>query len=291
MNPEPAAETSPESPPSTVPPWAPYLLVAGLVAAYGRYMLWMWERWMNDEFYGHGLFIPLISTYIIVRHLPAVRKLPREGHIWGLPVIGASLVLHAVASGLNVNFPSGFALILTLYGLVMWLWGWPVARALAFPFLYLVFMAPVGRLLVDLYAQPMQRMSASFGGGLASAIGIPVTIDGTRISIPDYTFEVAIACSGLKSAVSMTALGALYAWLVVGPLWRRFVLFLASVPVSLLANGLRITLTLVLGQVFGPKAAEGFVHSASGVVVFLIALMGLFTAGALLKCSRIRDDI
>lgn len=284
-----APEAAPPAP--TVPPWAPYLVIAGLVAAYGNTMVWMWERWMNDEFYGHGLFIPIISGYIILRHLPQLRELPRTGHIWGLPVLGLGLMLHAAATGLNVNFPSGFALIITLYGLVMWLWGWPIARSLAFPFFYLVFAAPVGRLLVDLYAQPMQRMSAGFGGGLAAAIGIPVEIDGTKISIPNYTFEVAIACSGLKSAVSMTALGALYAWLVVAPLWKRFALFVLSVPVSLLANGLRITLTLVLGQIFGPKAAEGFVHSASGVAVFLIALVGLFMAGALLKCSRIRDDI
>jgi exosortase len=288
---EPAVPAAAEPPARGVPPWAPYLLGLGLLLCFSGHLMWLWERWMNDEFYGHGMFVPVISGYIVYRHLPALRALPREGFTWGLPVIGLGLVTHIAATWLDVNFPSGFALIITLYGLVIWLWGWPVARAVAFPFLYLVFMVPVARFLVDQYAQPMQRMSASFGGAVANAIGIPAVIDGTKISIPEYSFEVAVACSGLKSAVSMTALAALYAWLLVAPFWKRAAVFVSSLPVALLANGSRIALTLVLARTFGPKAAEGFIHTSSGVVVFLIALLGLFLVGALLKCSRIRDDI
>lgn len=288
---EPAASPSVAPPDRTLPPWAPYLLGLGLLLCFSHHLVWLWERWMNDEFYGHGMFIPIISGYIVFRHLPQIRALPRRDFAFGLPVMAIGIAAHIAATWLDVNFPSGFAFILTLYGLVIWLWGWPVARAVAFPFLYLVFMVPVARFLVDQYAQPMQRMSAAAGGAVAGAIGIPAVIDGTKISIPEYTFEVAIACSGLKSAVSMTALGALYAWLVVAPFWKRATIFAASLPVALLANGSRITLTLVLARTFGPKAAEGFTHTASGIVVFLVALVGLFMVGAILKCSRIRDDI
>lgn len=111
------------------------------------------------------------------------------------------------------------------------------------------------------------------------------------MTIPDYTFEVAIPCSGLKSAIALTALGALYAYLLVGPLWKRWLVFAASLPVALMANGARLWLTLVLAASLGPKTAEGFFHELSGIFVFIIALAGLFGIGSLIGCSQIREDI
>ncbi len=102
---------------------------------------------------------------------------------------------------------------------------------------------------------------------------------------------MAIACSGLKSAIAMTALGALYAYVVVAPLFKRLLIFAMSLPAALIANAIRIWLTLVLAQSFGPKAAEGFFHTLSGMLVFLIALLTLFTFGSLIGCTRMRDDI
>jgi len=251
----------------------------------------MLDRWWNDEYYGHGFLIPIISGYLIYLLRDHVATLPRERQAWGLPVIAAGVLLHVVATLTGVNFPSGFAFIITLYGIVMWLWGWPVAKALAFPVFYLCFMVPVARLLVDQFAQPLQLFSANFGAGFATAIGIPTEQDGTTIRIPEYTFEVAIACSGLKSSIAMTALGTLYAYMVEAPLWKRLVLVVASIPVALFANGSRIALTLVLGRIFGSKAAEGFFHSLSGMFVFVFALIGLFAIGSILKCTKLRDDI
>jgi exosortase len=149
----------------------------------------------------------------------------------------------------------------------------------------------MGRLLVDKFAQPMQLWGARIAGGAAGFIGIPVVIEGTSMIVPDYTFEVAIPCSGLKSAIALTALGAAYAYLLVGPLWKRWLVFLASLPVALIANGVRLWLTVVLAASLGPKMAEGFFHELSGIFVFIIALIGLFGFGSLIGCSQIREDI
>jgi exosortase len=205
--------------------------------------------------------------------------------------MGAGLGLHVVATFTDVNFASGFAFIVVLYGAIIWLYGWPVARAVAFPVAYLVFMVPLGRVLVDMFAQPMQLFSAQYGAVVARALGIPAQTEGTTIHIPNYTFEVAIACSGLKSVISMSALGTLYAYMVDAALWKRIVIVAASFPVAIAANGGRITATLILGRIFGQRAAEGFFHSFSGMLVFLLALLGLFLVGAILQCTRMRDDI
>lgn len=273
------------------PAWGAYVLAAGLVLCFAEYLGWMLERWWRDEYYGHGFLIPIISGWLIYHHRARLRALPRARFGLGLPVMAAGVAMHVVATWMGVNFPSGFAFIITLYGAVIWVWGWPVARAVAFPVAYLAFMVPLARLLVDQFAQPLQLFSAQFGGALAHAIGVPTEVDGTTIHIPGYTFEVAIVCSGLKSSIAMSALAALYAYMLDAAMWKRVVILLASAPVAIVANAGRIFVTLVLGQVFGSEAAEGFFHSVSGVVVFMFALIGLFLVGAMLRCTKIRADI
>mgnify|MGYP005834678339 CR=1 FL=1 len=216
---------------------------------------------------------------------------PGGGYAWGLPLVVVGLALHVVAVKLDVNFPQGLALVALVAGLVVWLYGWPVGKAAAFPLAYLLFAVPMGRFLVDQLAQPMQLLSAQVAGAAARFMGIPAVVDGTSIDLPDYRFEVAIACSGLKSAIALAALGALFAYFVKGPLWKRVLLFGLSVPAAIAANGFRIWFTLVLSRSLGSGAAEGFFHTFSGMVVFLVALGALFGAGSLLGCSTIRDDV
>jgi len=120
---------------------------------------------------------------------------------------------------------------------------------------------------------------------------VPVHLYGTTIEIPEYTFEVAQACSGLKSSIAMSALAALFAYMIVAPMWKRVLVFAAGLPVALVANAARISFTLMLGKAFGTEAAEGFFHSVSGIMVFLIGLFGLFLIAKALGCDKLRDDI
>lgn len=282
------AGAGPAQPPSI---WLLVAVAAGLLLAYGQLLIWMGQRWYKSEYYGHGFLIPLISAYLIYRQRERLRDLPREDFRWGLPVVAGALLLHLLATWRDVHFPSGFALVATIFGLVIWLWGWPTARAVVFPVAFLFFMVPLARLLVDQFAQPLQLLGANLAGRLAYAIGVDTIIEGTMIHTPVYTFEVAIACSGLKSSIAMAALAALLAYLVVAPLSKKTLLFLASVPIALMANTARIFVTLVLGQTLGPEAAEGFFHSVSGILVFLIGFAGLFLVGRGLGCWQFRDDI
>ncbi len=266
-------------------------LAAAVLLVYSYFIIWMVERWWKSEYYGHGFLIPIVSGYLIWRLRDKLQTLPRERFGWGMAIIVGSLLLHLVASFVDVHFPSGFALVATVFGLVVWLGGWRWGQVLAFPVGFLLFMVPLGRILVDQFAPPLQRVSAQRGGRAVAAIGAIVVIEGTLIQTPVYTFEVAIPCSGLKSTIAMTALAALFAYLLVAPLWKKLLLFVAAFPVALLANTARIFLTVVLGTTLGPEAAEGFFHSVSGIMVFLVALAGLFGVGRLLGCLQLREDI
>ncbi len=182
-------------------------------------------------------------------------------------------------------------MIAVIAGLVVLLFGWGRAKVIAFPLAFLGFMVPMGRLLVTQFSGPLQLAAAALAAKVPLFLGIPVQLHGTTIIIPDYTFEVAQACSGLKSAIALSALAALFAYLVAAPLWKRLVLFAAGVPAALFANTVRIAFTLLLGRAFGPAAAEGFFHTLSGLLVFMVALAGLFAVAKVLKCDHMRSDI
>ena len=282
---------APLDPSTSVGWWWPALLTVAVAGAFHETLAWLGQQWWKDEYYGHGLLLPLVSAYLIYHGRARLAQLPRRGDRRGLAVAAAALLLHVAALNFGVHFVSGFALVATLWGLSLWLWGPEVARALLFPTAFLLFSVPLSRPLVEKLALPMQLFSAKGAGMVAQSLIGDVTINGVNIVTPNYTFAVAIPCSGLKSLIAMSALGALFAYAVEGPPVRRVILFLASFPIALLANLVRIFATVVLGNTIGTAAAEGFFHTLSGAFVFLLALGGLFALGGALGCHRLRDDI
>ncbi len=262
-----------------------------LAVLFWHNLRWLVSDWRYDPYYSHGFLIPLISGYLIYRKWDRLKALSQEGFLGGIPIIILSLCLHFAATHLDVNFASSFAFVLMLIGLAWWLCGWGVLKELAFPLAFLFFMIPLGRLLIDQVAQPMQLFAAQMAGAGAQLLGMPTQIDGTTLRMPEYTFEVAVACSGLKSAIAMLALGALLAYVVRDVWWKKAIIFAASLPVAILANAARIWVTMMLGRGLSEKAAEGFFHTFSGMLVFLLAFLGLFGVTNLLGCKQLRDDI
>ncbi len=266
-------------------------LAGAFIATFGPQLVWTWERWMNSEYYGHGVLIPPVVAYLIYRRRELLASVPKSRDGIGLALIVGGVFFHLIAVQLDVNFVSAFAMIPVLLGLVGWLWGRPVLLAALFPICYLAFAVPVDRLLIDAFSSPLQLTAAKMAAAFGQMIGIPTSREGVNISVPEYSFEVAIACSGLKSLITMTALAALYAYLMEARPWQRAVVLAASVPVALLANSVRVTLILLLARSMGERAAEGFFHSFSGAVVFLIGLAAIYGIGRLVGCRSLRDDI
>jgi exosortase len=267
------------------------VVVLLLIVCFRSYLRWMWDVWMQSEYYGHGPLIPLISGYLIYSRRREFVEAEGGRNLWGLPLLIGGLAIFLSALYLDVNFIQGFAMIMIIGGLIVLLWGWGRAKVIIFPIAFLAFMVPTGRLLVTQFSNPLQTWGAAVAAKTVSLVGMPVELQGTTIDIPGYTFEVAQACSGLKSTIAMSALAALFAYLVRGPIWKRVLLFISGAPVALAANATRITFTLILGQAFGQEAAEGFFHTLSGLMVFVVGLIGLFLVARLLKCDQMRPDI
>ena len=150
-------------------------------------------------------------------------------------------------------------------------------------------MVPLGKLLIDQVSQPMQVLGAKMAGISAQMLGMP------RIEwrVAGDAWLHLRGRGGLLRLVRHrdARAGGVVAYLVKAPLWKRLVIFASSLPVAILANAVRIWLTVMLGTALGHEAAEGFFHTASGMIVFVLAFLGLFGVTVLLKCRRLRDDI
>jgi len=216
--------------------------------------------------------------------------------IWPMLVVGLLAVLYAGTVGVLVRvwrgdptFSHGF-LVVPLALLLAWgRLPLPVAKrgagapgALLGPYLFLYFAVPWPDLVVGQLSFPMQYFAAGYAGMLGGMLGLPVVRHGVELEVGRYTFAVGAPCSGMRSLVALLAVAAVLADLARGSRWRRLALFACGFPAALVANATRIALILVIGARWGEKAATGFFHEFSGVVLFALAVILLLLAARLL---------
>lgn len=275
----------------------PPLLVAGLlvgavlaVALYTPVLVWMVRTWARDAYYGHAFFIPLVVAFLVWAKRGRLARIRLDGHPAGCALLAGGLLVYAGGIWLDVHFVSAVSLVAVLGGAVLWIWGTKAARELLFPLAFLLFMVPLGRLLSDAFSNPLQRASTQLTSHALGLLGLHAQTHGASIEVPGYTFVVGQPCSGLKSIIAMTALAALLAYLLEGPLWKRFIVFAAATPTAVAANVVRITIVVLVGKSFGAEAAESLFHGVSGIIVFVVGLGALMGIGRVLGCRRIRGE-
>jgi exosortase len=262
----------------------------GLVAVlYWDLFLWWREAWSQEGYYcTHGPLIPLVSAYLVWSRVTDRRRGAEEAdrggnRDWlpGLMIVVAACLLQLLSIRLNVRLASGVSLVALCFGAIWLLWGRRWAMDLAFPVAFLVFMIPVP-FVANALTTPLQMRAASVAAMVGGTLGMPVGREGLVLHLPNYQFEVAPTCSGVNSLFSLVPLAVLLASFQAGTWWARGALVLAAAPLALIANSVRIVTTLVLATWFGPEAADGFFHTASGLVVFGVALVGLLAVGRVL---------
>jgi len=144
-------------------------------------------------------------------------------------------------------------------------------------------MVPLPAIVVNAVAFPLQGFAAQTATICLLALDIPVLREGNVISLARTTLEVAEACSGIRSLMSLLALGTVYAYFAESVMWKRWVIVAAAVPVAIAANAFRVAGTGVLAHYFGEDAAQGFYHEFSGWLVFVVAFVLLLGVGIILS--------
>ena len=257
------------------------LPLAILLTCYGPVLSELVRDWIDDPAYSHGFVVPLFSAYCIWQARRTIAALTPQVNASGMWLLLAGLGTLVLGTLAGEYFLSRASLVLVLAGLALFLLGRRVFAYLAFPIAYLLFMIPVPAVIYNSLAFPLQGLAARFSVWVLDRLSIPALLDGHIIRLSHMTLGVTEACSGLHSLVSLLALATAWSYLAVPRKGLRVLLVAAAVPIAIAANMLRVVLTSLLCEIFGPGAAEGFFHSFSGLLVFLVSLAALVSLSSL----------
>ncbi|MFH1502388.1 MAG: exosortase/archaeosortase family protein [Candidatus Eisenbacteria bacterium] len=267
------------------------LAVAALiVAVYRDAFVTLVRTWESNPDYSHGYIIPPIAVFIFWREWKRFVSAIGRGSGWGLALVALALAGHVVSIRAGVFMTQGYSFVLLLFGLSLFMFGGAATRRVWFPLAYLVFMLPIPPFLLHVVSFQLKVFAARAGSAVAVNLGVPLVRSGMTIHLPAGSLRIANPCSGLRSLIALVALGALFAYLSRGALWKRIVLFLSAVPLAVGANVLRIATLCVVASVWGIDTALGFFHDLSGLLLFLVAFIGLVIVRKLLRTEGPAPD-
>ena len=264
---------------SSGPPWwhavALLLLVAWL---YRSILARLFAQWMNDPNFSHGIFVPLFAAFVLWQNRNKLSEIPPAPSWAGVSILVSALfVLTIGVLGAELFF-SRVSLLLLLAGLIVLFGGWQIFRAVLFPWAFLILMIPIPAIIFQQITFPLQMLAAKVASGLLPLLGVPVLREGNLIVLPAMPngLEVAEACSGIRSLMTLVTLAIIYGYLMDSRKWVRILLSLSAVPIAVAANSLRIVGTGLLVQYWDPDKAQGFFHTFSGWLIFVVSLIMLF---------------
>lgn len=249
------------------------LLVLCLI--FQKSLVYMVATWGSEE-YSHGYLIPAISAWLVWENKAAFNKLNAEGNWAGLLLVSIGLLLGLAGELSSVFTLTQYAFLLTAFGFCIACLGWSGGKLLAFPFAYLIFMIPLPNFLYNNLSSYLQLLSSSLGVAVIRWFGISVFLEGNVIDLGNYQLQVVDACSGLRYLFPLSSFGFLCAYFFRAPFWMRLVVFLSTLPITVLLNSFRIGVIGVLVDRWGTAQAEGFLHDFEGWVIFMVCLGILF---------------
>lgn len=261
------------------------LILIALLLAFMYYPIYtlMVGEWYNDQNYSHGFIVPLISGYFLYQRLGDLKNARIQGVNAGVFVIIFGIVMLILGYVGTEYFTMRISSIVILTGIVIFLFGMEVFRIASLPLFFLVFMVPLPYIVYNAIAFPLKLFVAKYSVFFLKAVGIIVWREGNIIMFPNIELEVADACSGMRSLLSLLSLGVAFAFFTQDRNLKRLIVILSTIPVAIFANGVRVIATGILAQYWGAKAAEGFFHEFAGLAVFGLAIFLLIVTGAAVR--------
>lgn len=294
---QPVTHPSPVAPPSpereVVPVraawqrWLPVILVAAvLVAIYWSVVAKLVYDWYTQPDFSHGFLVPLFSAYLIWTKREVLRETPVSQSWAGVPLIVLGIITLFLGVYGAELFLARISLLMLLAGAIWTLAGRQMLRELRFPLLVLLLGIPWPRVIYNQITFPLQILASKLASAALPVFGVPVMRDGNIIQLPSMPLEVAEACSGIRSLMSLFTAAVFYGYFLESSVKRRVILALAAIPIAVLANGARIVGTGLAVQYWGPDKALGFFHEFSGWLIFCFSLILLYVLHTAMNLVR-----
>lgn len=268
-----------------VPPtqWIAVVLAGiAVIAAFYPGLRFMVSTWDQVEEYSYGYFIPVITVFLIWQKSDLLRHHELRGSWTGLLLLGLGLALGALGDLSAVRFFSQYGFVIALFGLSACFIGWKGTRIIAVPLAILLFMIPLPQFLLRELSQQLQLISSQIGVAIIRAFDISVFLEGNVIDLGSFKLQVVEACSGLRYLFPLMVLGFLAAYFFQGAWWKRALIVLSTIPLTILINSLRIGIIGITVEYWGNEMAEGLLHDFEGWFMFMLCLLLLIAEMALL---------
>jgi len=257
--------------------WLPYAVIAILLCVlYYQVAIKLVYDWYTLPDYSHGFLVPFFAGFLIWDKRKVLRATPIKQTWAGIPLVICSIaVLILGVYGVDL-FTARISFVMLTTGLIWTLLGWEMVRELRFPLFVLILAIPFPTIIFNQITFPLQLFASRIASQILPLLGVPVLLEGNVIRLPVMALEVAEACSGIRSLMSLFTLAVFYGYFLEKTTRRRVILALASIPIAVTANVARIVGTGLCVQYWDPEKALGFFHEFSGWVMFVISLACLY---------------
>jgi exosortase len=265
------------------------LATLALAFLYGNVLAGLVRAWWTNDDYSHGFLVAPVCAYLVWERRHRLAGLELRPSLVGLAVVLLSLLVLLTGELGAEMFLTRISLIGVVAGSVMFVLGPEHARILALPLGVALLAIPLPAIIFNRLAFPLQLMASRVAEVALSALSVPVLREGNLIFLSTATLEVAEACSGIRSLMSLLTLGIVYGYFTETSIVRRVLLATAMVPIAIVANALRVAGTGFMAHVAGSAAADSFFHFFAGWLVFMAAVMMLFLLQRLLRLASSSD--
>ena len=267
--------------------WLPYAVVAALVVAiYFRVAAKLVFDWYDLPDYSHGFLVPFFAVFVMWDNRKVLRDIPLRPSWAGVPLIVFGIIVVVLGVYGADLFLSRISFLILVSGLIWTFLGRPMLYALRFPLFILLLAIPFPAIVFNQITFPLQLLASHLASLILPVLGVPVLLEGNVIELPVMKLEVAEACSGIRSLMSLFTLAVFYGYFLERTTRRRVILALASIPIAIAANTARIVGTGLCVQYWDPEKALGFFHEFSGWVMFVISLVCLYVLHRLMRLVR-----
>lgn len=267
-----------------IPYWQAAILAALSLWLYGPTIYHLVRQWAaTDSDFSHGFFVPLFSAFVIWQERRRLSEIIPKPSWSGLVLIAFALGILIVGRLGAELFLARFSMLVLIAGLIVLFAGWNFFRAVLFPWAFLLLMIPIPTLVFNKITFPLQLLASRIAADVLPWLGVPVLREGNVINLPSMALNVAEACSGIRSLMSLVCLAIIYGYLMERRIVVRWALALISVPIAVAANSARIVGAGLVVQYWDPEKAQGFYHIFEGWLVFVVCLILLYFAHFLIQ--------